>query len=98
MVERRLVHLAEGDFLFPIHGLLADYLCNWIFECDPLRIILPKPCVGRLLVGENLQMLRVADLLARIDIDPDCHENASLARFIAGEVGDLDQCGERPAR
>jgi hypothetical protein len=44
-----------------------------IFKRDALRVVLRKPCFSSVDVGEHLQMIGVADLLARVDVDEDCH-------------------------
>ena len=56
---------------------------------------------SKLSLHPSLQSFKVvADLLSRIDIDPDRHENASLARFIAADFGFLTliQSDVRPPR
>jgi hypothetical protein len=53
-----------------------------IFERDAFRVVFPEPCFGRVLIGENLQMVAVSDQLSAIDVYPDClraaHERASI--------------------
>jgi len=67
---------------------------------DAFRINFSKPCLSSVGSSEHLEMTLVADLPAGIDVKPDRHENASFARFIAGEFGFLIliQSREVPAR
>ena len=84
----------SGPFL-----LWADHL---ILKRHAFRIILLEPGLGGILVGKDLDVVFVANLLARIDINPDNigQENVSITRSIAGcsRFLTLTQCGERPAR
>ena len=59
------------------------FIDHLIFKCNPLRIVLRKPCVGRVAVRKDLEVIAVADLPAGIDIDPDrghrCPRKSALA-------------------
>src|SRR5450631_1691848 len=44
-----------------------------ILECHALRVALRKPCFGSVDVSKPLEMVGVADLLAGVDVDEDCH-------------------------
>jgi hypothetical protein len=75
-------------------------LKNLIFERHALGIILREPFLRSILIGENLEMVNVADLATIVDVDPDLLENASLTLPIAGccRFLTLIQLGERPGR
>jgi hypothetical protein len=45
-------------------------LYNHLFERDALRVIFGDPPISRVLAGEDLRMIDVADLLAGININP----------------------------
>jgi hypothetical protein len=49
----------------------APHLFNRIFERHALRIILAEPSLSRLLGGEDLEVIDVADFLRGVDVDPD---------------------------
>src|SRR5450631_180147 len=44
-----------------------------ILECHAFRVVLRKPCFGSVDVSKHLEMVGVADLLAGVDVDEDCH-------------------------
>jgi hypothetical protein len=39
-----------------------------ILEGDPFQVVLAEPSLGRVLIGEHLQMLRIAGLSRRVDV------------------------------
>jgi hypothetical protein len=44
-----------------------------VFEGNAFRIISREPSVGGVGRGEHLEMVDVANVLAGVDINPDCH-------------------------
>ena len=54
-----------------------------ILKRHAFRIVVPKPCLGRVFIDEYLQMVSVTDFLARVDVNPDRHRMilAGLAFF-----------------
>jgi hypothetical protein len=44
-----------------------------VFECHAFRVVPFKPSLRGFPIGEDLEVLGVSDLLAGVDIDPDCH-------------------------
>jgi hypothetical protein len=45
-------------------------LFNLVFESNAFRIVIGEPAIGRSLAGEHLELLRIANILARIDVNP----------------------------
>jgi hypothetical protein len=41
---------------------------NLVFERDAFRVVLLKPCLSSVRIGEYLNVVLVADLFARIDV------------------------------
>jgi hypothetical protein len=74
---------------------------NRIHEAGTFRIVLGEPLIGRVGIGEHLEMVDVADILAGVDVNHDAfHENDSLTRRMAGCFGffTLTQSVDGPAR
>jgi hypothetical protein len=46
---------------------------NLILECDALRVVLLEPCLSSVRIREYLDVVLVADLLARVDVHKDGH-------------------------
>ena len=58
----------------PLSGSRPGHsLQDLIFECHAFGVIFLEPCFRGVDVCEHLEMLRVTDLLARVDVDEDCH-------------------------
>jgi hypothetical protein len=51
-------------------GSLFDY---WILKRHALRIVLAEPLPCSISIGKDLKMILVANLLARIDVNPNRH-------------------------
>jgi hypothetical protein len=69
-------------------------------NATPSGSFLSKPGIGSVLVGEDLQVVDVADFLRGVDVDPDRDRIASCTRSNAWcfLFFTLIQCGERPPR
>ena len=45
-----------------------------VFESHAFRVVLVKPSLRGFLAIEDLEMVTVPNLLAGVDVDPDCHQ------------------------
>jgi hypothetical protein len=48
-------------------------LQDLIFECHAFGVIFFKPFFRGVYICEHLEMIGIADLFARVDVDQDCH-------------------------
>ena len=71
---------------------LAAGRIDGICERNAFRVVVTKPGIGHVFIGEDLQMVSVSDLTRGVDIDPDRHECASITGDIAG-----CRCGGNPS-
>jgi hypothetical protein len=46
---------------------------NVILERNALRVVFLEPSIGSDLARKDLQVIAVANLLAGVDVNPDCH-------------------------
>ena len=59
-------------------GFFFEHRCrasfqDLILECHAFGVIFLEPCFRGVDVCEYLEMIDVTDLLARVDVDEDCH-------------------------
>jgi hypothetical protein len=66
----------------------ADLLGDLVSERDAFPVIFRKPPFGRVFVGEDLEMVDVAELLAGVDVD---QINVSADIIEARSVGSHEQ-------
>ena len=59
-------------------GPAPDHL---VFERNAFRIVLFEPSVGGLFIGKDLEVVDVANFLAGVDVDQDCHWSLASFRF-----------------
>src|ERR1700730_4952469 len=65
-----------------------------IFESDAFGVIFLEPCFRGVGVREDLEMLGVTDLLARVDVDEDCHCSCERASASPSELRQPMRCGD----
>ncbi len=58
-------------------------IVNGIFEGDAFRIVFGEPAFGGILGGEDLQVVDVANVFARFDVDPDRYGSSLIRRNIS---------------
>jgi Phage integrase, N-terminal SAM-like domain len=56
-----------------LYGGRCGSLQNLIFECNAFGIVFFEPCFRRVGICKDLEMVGIADLFARVDVDQDCH-------------------------
>jgi hypothetical protein len=84
---------------------------HFVLKRHALGIVSLEPCIGKIAARKGLKMIRVADLLCRVDVKPRPSASQVLpktskwsqfpsGRFIAGDVRffTLIQCLDRPGR
>src|SRR5262245_53723460 len=79
-------------------GSRCGSLQNLIFEGDALWVVFLEPFFCGVHIGEDLDVIDVADLLAGVDVDKDgCHRITLyfLAGFLRGSGADSVQFGAR---
>src|SRR5882757_198554 len=76
-----MIHL----LLKPVVSLSGRHQGTYlVFEGHAFRVVLVKPSLRGFLAVEDLEMVMVSDLLAGVDVDPDCHLTlAALASALA---------------
>jgi hypothetical protein len=58
-------------------------------NATPSGSFLSKPGIGSVLVGEDLQVVDVADLFRGVDVDPDRHVSSLICRNHIGDANRL---------
>jgi hypothetical protein len=66
---RKIVRRHPGHFTSPASWPRSGSIQNLIFERHPFRIVFCEPFLGGVFVGEDLQVIGVADLLAGVDVE-----------------------------
>src|SRR5437879_1234384 len=72
----RRAHLDRLGRLTRPDGGRCGSLLNLVFEGNTFRIVIGEPAIGRGLANKHLQMFLVANVLARIDVNPDGHRGS----------------------
>jgi hypothetical protein len=57
--------------LGPVRPYRAPLFNHRILKRHALPVVLAEPLPSGVLIGEDLQVILVADMLARIDVDPE---------------------------
>jgi len=79
--ERQPNGLGDATPPAPASAILIEYIeTKRIFERHALAVVLAEPLSSGILIGEDFEVILVANLLACVDVDPDCHEKDSLTR------------------
>ena len=61
--------------LFATSGSFKRLFDQGIFESNAFRVMLGEPGIGGFLARENLQVIAVANQLAGVDINSNCHRS-----------------------